>query len=82
VKRLPRDLSGDQLIQALTSLGYQKTRQKGSHARLTTQSNGEHHVTVPCHDALRVGTLRGILDAIADHFDCTRDDLLEQLFPE
>jgi predicted RNA binding protein YcfA (HicA-like mRNA interferase family) len=35
--RLPRDLSGSQLIKALKRLGYQPTRQTGSHVRLTTQ---------------------------------------------
>ena len=35
------------------------------HMRLTSRSNGEHHVTVPRHDPLRVGTLAAILDAVA-----------------
>ena len=45
--KLPRDLSGDDLAAALRKLGYQITRQAGSHMRLTTQQNGQHHVTVP-----------------------------------
>ena len=36
--RLPRDLSGNDLAQALRKLGYQVTRQTGSHIRLTTTS--------------------------------------------
>ena len=35
--KLPRDLSGDNLAKALCKLGYQVTRQTGSHLRLTTQ---------------------------------------------
>ncbi len=35
--KLPRDLSGSQLIKALAALDYEKTRQRGSHARVTTQ---------------------------------------------
>lgn len=81
MRRLPRDLSGDELAQALKVLGYQCTRQKGSHMRLTTLSNGEHHVTIPCHDPLRIGTLGSILDSIAEHFSSTRDELLARLFP-
>jgi hypothetical protein len=33
------------------------TRQTGSHVRLTTRQDGEHHVTVPNHAQLRIGTL-------------------------
>lgn len=78
--RLPRDLSGDDLIKALARLGYSVTRQHGSHVRLTTQQNGAHEVTVPRHDPLRVGTLAGILREVAAHFGITRDQLLQRLF--
>jgi predicted RNA binding protein YcfA (HicA-like mRNA interferase family) len=49
--RIPRDLSGSQLVQALSILGYSVTRQTGSHVRLTTSECGEHHVTIPMHAA-------------------------------
>ena len=78
--RLPRDLSGRDLAQALAVLGYEITRQTGSHLRLTTQQKGEHHVTIPNHKALRVGTLAGILDEVAEHFKMDRTALLELLF--
>ena len=78
--RLPRDLGGLELARALRSLDYEVTRQTGSHMRLTTQQGGEHHVTIPAHDQLRVGTLSAILGDIAQHFGITRDDLLDQLF--
>jgi predicted RNA binding protein YcfA (HicA-like mRNA interferase family) len=78
--RLPRDLSGLALAKALEALGYQITRQTGSHLRLTTQEHGEHHVTIPKHSALRVGTLAAILDEIAAHFEMERAMLVEQLF--
>ncbi|MEA5598947.1 hypothetical protein [Rivularia sp. UHCC 0363] len=48
--------------------------------RLTTQLNGEHHITVPAHNPLKVGTLNAILRDVAEHFDLTRDQLLSQLF--
>jgi predicted RNA binding protein YcfA (HicA-like mRNA interferase family) len=38
--RLPRDLSGPDLAQALGALGYRVTRQIGSHLRLTTLNTG------------------------------------------
>ncbi len=78
--RLPRDVSGRRLAQALGLLGYRVTRQTGSHMRLTTLELGEHHVTIPQHDSIRVGTLASIIDEVAAHFEISRDELLEQLF--
>jgi len=78
--RLPRDLSGSDLSQALGVLGYRVTRQTGSHLRLTTFEHGEHHITAPQHTPLRVGTLAAILADIARHFETTRDDLVARLF--
>jgi len=78
--RLPRDISGDDLAKSLRRLGYEPTRQSGSHIRLTTSTNGEHHVTVPRHRALRIGTLAGVLDEVARHQGMTRSDLIELLF--
>jgi predicted RNA binding protein YcfA (HicA-like mRNA interferase family) len=66
--RLPRDLSGADLARALRVLGYRIARQAGNHLRLTTRDGGEHHVTVPRHDPLRVGTLASILADGAAHF--------------
>ena len=62
------------------SAGYRLTRQTGSHLRLTTAERGEHHVTIPRHDALRVGTLAGLLGDVAQHFGLARDELIERLF--
>ena len=78
--KLPRDLSGAALAKALAKFGYQITRQKGSHLRLTTQQHGEHHVTIPNHDPLKVGTLAAILSDVALHLGLSRDELLRQLF--
>jgi predicted RNA binding protein YcfA (HicA-like mRNA interferase family) len=78
--KLPRNLSGDDLIKALGRLGYAPTRQRGSHVRLTTSQNGQHDITVPRHDPLRVGTLAAILRDLATHFGLSRDELLERLF--
>ena len=79
--RLPRDLSGAEVGRALRVFGYEVTRQRGSHQRLTTVVNGEHHLTIPLHDELRLGTLASILDDVADHFGLTRDEVLGRLFP-
>lgn len=78
--RLPRDLSGPELVRALSAVGYAVTRQTGSHIRLTTSMRGEHHVTVPNHAPLRVGTLATILAEVAGHLEVSRDELLRRLF--
>jgi predicted RNA binding protein YcfA (HicA-like mRNA interferase family) len=78
--KLPRDLSGSSLAKALRPLGYEITRQTGSHMRLATNEHGQHHVTIPNHQSLKVGTLSGILSDIASHFQTTREKLLERLF--
>lgn len=77
--RLPRDLTGRDLATHLRRLGYEVTRTSGSHIRLTTRTHGQHHVTVPAHDPLRLGTLAAILDAVALHHGLTRDALIQAL---
>ena len=64
--RLPRDVGGEELAGLLRRYGYEITRQTGSHLRLTTMQEGEHHVTIPRHGSLRVGTLSAILNNLAE----------------
>lgn len=77
--RLPRDLSGDELAKALGAFGYVETRQRGSHLRLTTTQNGEHHLTIPLHTPLKVGTLSAILKSVAAHFEITVEEVLRRI---
>ena len=78
--RLPRDVSGPALAAALAAFGYRVTRQTGSHLRLTTTERGEHHVTIPVHASLRVGTLSAVLSDVAEHFQSDRNEVAERLF--
>jgi len=48
--------------------------------RLTTTDHGEHHVTMPAHATLRLGTLAAILSEIADHFGVSREEIATRLF--
>lgn len=80
--KVPRNLSSERLIQLLANFGYETTRQTGSHIRLTTQENGQHHLTIPAHDPLKIDTLNSILRSVAEHFGLTKDELLEQIFDE
>ena len=78
--KLPRDLSGVELARALSGIGYRITRQTGSHLRLTLEIPTQHHLTVPAHGPLKVGTLSAILADVAGHLKMSREDLLQQLF--
>lgn len=78
--RVPRDLSGADLVKRLGRFGYSVTRQTGSHMRLTSATHGEHHITIPNHDPLRLGTLAAILAGVAAHHGLTRDELVQRLF--
>ncbi len=78
--RLPRDVSGDDLARHLARLGYQTTRQSGSHLRLTTDRNGQHHITIPRHAALRIGTLAAVLTELESQHRLDREALLDLLF--
>ena len=81
--RLPRDVSGDELMRLLKRYGYQTTRQTGSHVRLTSTYRGdEHHITIPRHKNLRVGTLNSILKDIADYLAISKEELTRELFDE
>jgi predicted RNA binding protein YcfA (HicA-like mRNA interferase family) len=78
--KLPRDLSGIDLAKALGRIGYRVTRHSGSHLRLTTNSPTQHHITIPAHDPLKVGTLAAILGDVAAHLKLDREQLLQRLF--
>jgi predicted RNA binding protein YcfA (HicA-like mRNA interferase family) len=77
---IPRGVSGSDLIKAAALFGYETTRQSGSHVRLTTQKNGIHHITIPLHQELKVGTLNGILTDIAEHFSLSKKEVVATLF--
>lgn len=77
--KIPRDLDGADLVIALRVLGYERTRQSGSHIRVTTERDGEYHLTIPNHAPLRIGTLSSILKLVAAHHRISIDELLGKL---
>ena len=77
--KLPRDLDADALIKGLRRLGYEISRQTGSHIRLTRSGNPQHHVTIPNHSPLKIGTLNNILGELCDFLKLSREDLLKQI---
>lgn len=56
--KLPRDVSGKDAVKALRRLGFEVTRQEGSHIRMT---KGQVRVTVPNHRELLPKTLQSLL---------------------
>ncbi len=78
--KTPRVISGINLSKLLRKYGYDITRQTGSHLRLTTNINGSHHITIPNHKFLKVGTLSSILNDISSHLEIEKSQLLNELF--
>ena len=78
--KIPRNLTGVELIKRLKPFGYEVTRQTGSHIRVQTMQNGQHYETIPRHDPIKIGTLNNILKNIAEHFDLTKEELARRLF--
>ena len=79
---LPRDISGDELTTLLRRhYGYQLVRQRGSHMRLASNVRGtDHHVTVPRHRHVSVGTLSGIINDVAEYLGSTPAAVRRELF--
>jgi len=79
--KLPRDVAGEELAALLGKYGYLITRQTGSHIRLTSNAKGtEHHLSIPRHKPLKVGTLSSILNDLASYLEVEKQKLIEDLF--
>ena len=61
MSKLPRDLSGKEVVGALKKAGFYFKRQKGSHIILR-RDNPFAQVVVPAHERVDTGTLANILD--------------------
>jgi predicted RNA binding protein YcfA (HicA-like mRNA interferase family) len=75
--KIPRDISGSELLKKLSRLGYTFCWQTGSHLICETELNGRHRISIPNHDPIKVGTLSMILSEVAAHHDITKQDVLE-----
>ena len=59
--RLPRSLSGAEVVRALQRAGFYRRRQRGSHI-VMRRDDPFAQVVVPAHRKLDTGTLAAILD--------------------
>jgi predicted RNA binding protein YcfA (HicA-like mRNA interferase family) len=79
--KLPRNIGGDELAGLLKKYDYRVTRQEGSHIRLTSNLKGfEHHITIPKHKPLKVGTLNSILNDVANYLYIDKQIVIVELF--
>ncbi|TDW99740.1 putative RNA binding protein YcfA (HicA-like mRNA interferase family) [Dinghuibacter silviterrae] len=69
-------MDASDLIKILKRFGYAPTRQTGSHIRLTTDRNGQHHITIPNHTPIKVGTLNAILSEVSMHLGISKEAIL------
>jgi len=58
--RLPRGLSGDQVVRALERAGWVQVRTRGSHIMLQKEGR-EYTLSVPRHSEVGPGLLRGLI---------------------
>jgi predicted RNA binding protein YcfA (HicA-like mRNA interferase family) len=78
--KLPRDLSGEELVKHLCKRwDYLKIHQVGSHIILQTEHPTPHRIAVPAHNPLRIGTLNGILTSIAAHKNVPKATILKDI---
>ena len=54
-------VSGREVVKALGQIGYAVDRQRGSHIVLRNEEAPYHRLTIPDHDEIAKGTLRGII---------------------
>jgi len=78
--KIPRDIGSNVIVKKLEKFGYKVTRQVGSHIRLTSIENGTHHITIPNHNPIKIGTLSSILQEVANHHGITKQEVINQLF--
>jgi len=78
--KTPRDISSRTIIKSLKIYGHEIVRQSGSHITITTILNGQHHLTIPNHDPIKIGTLNVIVSNVANHFNISKDQVMQELF--
>ena len=80
--RIPRDISGRELIKLLgKKYGYRLERETGSHIRLkSVYKKSEHKITIPDHSEIKIGTLNNILKDISGYLGMSKEDLIKELF--
>ena len=74
MSKLPQ-ISGKDLVKALSKIGYEKDWQRGSHIILRLNISPFRRVTIPNHKEIAKGTLRAIVKQVG----LTVDELINLL---
>jgi len=82
MSKIPRDLTGKELIKALEKYNYSIIRQVGSHIRIESFfiKGKKHQVTVPDHNPIKIGTLNNILKDISNYLRVSKNEVVKNLF--
>ncbi|MBN1689617.1 MAG: type II toxin-antitoxin system HicA family toxin [Dehalococcoidia bacterium] len=79
--KLPRNIGGEKLVSLLTRYGYRESHRTGSHIKITSNIKGaEHHITIPAHNPIRVGTLNNIINDLSVYLEIAKHTLIKELF--
>jgi predicted RNA binding protein YcfA (HicA-like mRNA interferase family) len=78
--KVPRDISGQELVSSLKKNGFFVSRQTGSHIRLSSHSTPQYHITIPNHDPIKIGTMNNILTELSIYFKISKKDVAKKLF--
>jgi predicted RNA binding protein YcfA (HicA-like mRNA interferase family) len=74
-----REIGCPRLVNALCVLGYEATRQNGSHVRVTTQRDEINHEVIPNDRVIKPHAVHSILRHVAAHHRMSMGDLLRML---
>jgi len=79
--KIPRNITGRELIKLLSRYDYRISRERGSHIRISSNFMGsDHNLTIPDHRPIKIGTLNNILKDISDYLKISKQALVEKLF--
>ena len=80
--KVPRDLTGIELVRLLNREGFRVVRQTGSHIRLESSQTGNagFAITIPNHSPIKIGTLNAILAEVSGHLGKTKAQLINYWF--
>ena len=79
--KIPRDISGRELVRLLKRYGYEINRETGSYIRLVSKfKDEEHNITVPDHYPIKIGTLNNILSDLANYLKIDKKELIKEIF--
>ena len=77
--KLPRSLSGRDLVKVLNRFGYEHKHQTGSHIILKHYRDGTPPIVVPDHKSIRTGTLSKIISKVSQNLGVEKKELIKQL---